>query len=383
MIARSDLHRVGIIGGSLGGLFHAVGLQRFGVDVDIWERSAGRPDDRGAGIVLQPGVAWFLRTLCDVDPDAVTVAVTHRQYFARDGQAQLGAMGQQMISWGTIYNSLRDTLAPTSYHGGQAVTGVEGHDAGATVFTDTGIHQVDLAIIADGSNSRHRGLVDAGGTPIYAGYIAYRGVVDEAQLPEHLAAEFSGRFSFYDGPQSQFLCYFIPGANGSVAPGERRLNWVWYVSADAERLCEVTTDVTGHTHGTSVPPGLIAPTIRAQLLDLATATLPEVIAQLVEHTAEPFAQAILDAAVTTMRSGRLLLSGDAAFVVRPHTAASAEKAAGDAMALLSALGQDSTLEDALAGWERDRLQEGSAIYHHGIGLGSRLGLASPTASIEP
>lgn len=383
MIAGSGLKRVGIVGGSLGGLFHAVGLQRFGFEVDVWERSSGRPDDRGAGIVLQPGVAWFLRTLCDVDPDAVTVAVSHRQYFARDGQAQLGAMAQQMISWGTVYNSLRDTLAPTSYHGGQSVTNVEGHDSNATVVTDTSAHQVDLAIIADGSSSRHRGLVANDGSPAYAGYVAYRGVIDDAQLPEHLAATFSDRFSFYDGPQSQFLCYFIPGNDGSVAPGARRLNWVWYVSADAGRLREITTDFTGHTHGTSLPPGLIAPGIQAQLLDLATETLPGVIAQLVEHTAEPFAQAILDGSVTSMHNGRLLLSGDAAFVVRPHTAASAEKAAGDAMTLLGALGQESSLETALTAWERDRLQEGSAIYHHGVGLGSRLGLAAPSAGIEP
>ncbi|WP_158692900.1 hypothetical protein [Streptomyces roseochromogenus] len=60
MTAPPDISTVGIVGGSLGGLFHAVALTELGLNVHVWERSTGRPDDRGAGIVLQPSVAWFL-----------------------------------------------------------------------------------------------------------------------------------------------------------------------------------------------------------------------------------------------------------------------------------------------------------------------------------
>ncbi|MFD4507071.1 hypothetical protein [Streptomyces sp. NPDC058457] len=377
MSAVSDIKSVGVVGGSLGGLFQAVALAELGLDVTVWERSAGRPDDRGAGIVLQPGVAWFLNTFCGVDPDSVSVPVTHRQFFARDGRSHQTLMRQQMISWGAIYQSLRDRLDRARYHDGRPATALVPRPDGVAVHVGDTVQPVDLAIIADGSASRHRGLVAPDSTPRYAGYVAYRGVIDETELPEDLSALFRDRFSFYDGERTQFLCYFIPGDFGATAPGSRRMNWVWYVRADAPALDRVTTDRDGAAHGLSLPPGLIAPQVYAELLDRAQKVLPEPLRRLVELTREPFAQAILDGRVSRMRQDRLLLTGDAAFVVRPHTAASAEKAAADAIILFTALQQLPSLDAALAAWENNRLAEGDALYRHGVGLGQRLGLNGP------
>ncbi|WP_152860707.1 FAD binding domain-containing protein [Streptomyces acidicola] len=376
----SDIKSAGVVGGSLGGLFQAVALAELGVDVTVWERSAGRPDDRGAGIVLQPSVAWFLSTFCGVDPDRISVPVTHRQFFSRDGRSHHTLMEQRMISWGAIYASLRDRLDSARYHDGQPVTAVTPRPGGVDVHVGDAVHRVDLAIIADGSASRHRGLVAPDGAPRYAGYVAYRGVIDETELPEGLSAVFRDRFSFYDGDRTQFLCYFIPGDFGATAPGSRRANWVWYVRADAAGLDRITTDRDGTAHGLSLPPGLIAPQVHAELLDRARTLLPEPLRLLVEHTRDPFAQAILDGRVSRMRKDRRLLTGDAAFVVRPHTAASAEKAAADAITLFTALQQLPSLEAALEAWERNRLAEGNALYRHGVGLGQRLGLNSPSSA---
>ncbi|OXY88037.1 hypothetical protein BEK98_42865 [Streptomyces diastatochromogenes] len=358
----------------MGGLFQAVALAELGLDVTVWERSAGRPDDRGAGIVLQPSVAWFLSMFCGVDPDRISVPVTHRQFFGRDGRSHHTLMGQRMISWGAIYASLRDRLDPARYHDGHQVTALAPRPDGVDVQVGDAVRPVDLAIIADGSASRHRRLVAPGGAPHYAGYVAYRGVIDEAELPEELSEVFRDRFSFYDGDRTQFLCYFIPGDFGTTTPGKRRMNWVWYVRADGADLDRITTDRDGTAHGLSLPPGLIAPQVHTELLDRAGALLPDLLRELVEHTREPFAQAILDGRVSRMRSGRTLLTGDAAFVVRPHTAASAEKAAADAITLFTALQQVPSLDGALRAWEKDRLAEGTALYRHGIGLGHRLGL---------
>ncbi|MFD4605159.1 hypothetical protein ACFWPQ_44970 [Streptomyces sp. NPDC058464] len=379
MSAVSDIKSVGVVGGSLGGLFQAVALAELGLEVTVWERSAGRPDDRGAGIVLQPSVAWFLNTFCGVDPDSVSVPVTHRQFFARDGRSHQTLMRQQMISWGAIYQSLRDRLDSACYHDGHPVTALRPRPDGVDIHVGDTVQPVDLAIIADGSASRHRGLVAPDGAPRYAGYVAYRGVIDETELPEELSEGFRDRFSFYDGERTQFLCYFIPGDFGASAPGSRRMNWVWYVRADAAELDRITTDRDGTTHGLSLPPGLIAPQVHAELLDRAAELLPEPVRRLVELTREPFAQAILDGRVSGMRRGRLLLTGDAAFVVRPHTAASAEKAAADAITLFTALQQLPSLEAALAAWEKNRLDEGDALYRHGVGLGLRLGLNGPVS----
>ncbi|MFF4576655.1 FAD-dependent monooxygenase [Streptomyces sp. NPDC001410] len=139
-----------------------------------------------------------------------------------------------------------------------------------------------------------------------------------------------------------------------------------------------TTDRDGTAHGLSLPPGLIAPQVNAELLDRARTSLPEPLRLLVEHTREPFAQAILDGRVSRMRKDRMLLTGDAAFVVRPHTAASAEKAAADAITLCTALQQLPSPDAALAAWEKNRLAEGTALYRHGVGLGQQLGLNGPT-----
>ncbi|MFH8775952.1 hypothetical protein [Streptomyces sp. NPDC017958] len=112
----------------------------------------------------------------------------------------------------------------------------------------------------------------------------------------------------------------------------------------------------------SLPPGLIAPQVHAELLTRARTLPPEHLRLLMEHTREPFAQAILDGRVTRMRKDRMLLTGDAAFAVRPHTAASAEKAAADAIHLFTTFQQLPSLDAALAAWERNRLAEGTALY---------------------
>ena len=50
-------------------------------------------------------------------------------------------------------------------------------------------------------------------------------------LHPDLAAAFAGRFTFFQAPHTHILCYLIPGPDGSLTPGQRRLNWVWYLNA--------------------------------------------------------------------------------------------------------------------------------------------------------
>jgi hypothetical protein len=46
--------------------------------------------------------------------------------------------------------------------------------------------------------------------------------------PPRCAKPFSDKFTFYHMPRSHILCYAIPGGDGSITEGKRRLNWVWY-----------------------------------------------------------------------------------------------------------------------------------------------------------
>jgi hypothetical protein len=76
----------------------------------------------------------------------------------------------------------------------------------------------------------------------YAGYVAWRGVVLEYQAPD-LAAEFAGRFTFFQALHTYILCYLIPGPDGSLTSGQRRLNWVLYLNAaPGDELDRVLTD---------------------------------------------------------------------------------------------------------------------------------------------
>ena len=92
---------------------------------------------------------------------------------------------------------------------------------------------------------------------------------------------------------------------------------------------------------------------------------------LVAATHEPFLQSIEDLTVRQMAIGRVALIGDAAFIPRPHTAASTAKAAANALGLANALRRDSDIVAALRGWEPDQIQYGLRLRRQGTALGNR------------
>jgi 2-polyprenyl-6-methoxyphenol hydroxylase-like FAD-dependent oxidoreductase len=92
---------------------------------------------------------------------------------------------------------------------------------------------------------------------------------------------------------------------------------------------------------------------------------------LIEATREPFVQAIVDVEVPRMAHGRVALLGDAAFVPRPHTAASTSKAAANVLALVEALEAEPDVAHALGKWEPDQLQLGRYLRRWGQMLGDR------------
>jgi 2-polyprenyl-6-methoxyphenol hydroxylase-like FAD-dependent oxidoreductase len=197
-------------------------------------------------------------------------------------------------------------------------------------------------------------------------------VVLEHQAPD-LAAEFAGRFTFFQAPHTHILCYLIPGPDGSLTPGQRRLNWVWYLNAaPGDELDRVLTDKDGRRRQFSVPQGFVAPGMADWLNGQARHALPPVFVRLVEATDEPFVQTIHDLAVARMVFGRVCLTGDAAFVPRPHTAASTAKAAANALALadcLTATGGD--VVETLRRWEPDQVELGERLRDYGQRLGNR------------
>jgi hypothetical protein len=139
----------------------------------------------------------------------------------------------------------------------------------------------------------------------YAGDIAWRGLIEEPDLPETAAALLRDRFSFFECPSSHMLVYLVPGAHEAVTLGPRRYNWVWYRNATEARRTDLLTDRDGRQRTSSAPPGLISAAAETDLRQAAVKDLPPPFRMLLDATDEPFLQSIEDLSVRRMAIGRI------------------------------------------------------------------------------
>jgi len=367
--------KVVIIGGSMVGLFAAILLSRSGLEVEVFERSTADLNGRGAGIVTHPELfAVLARAGIAIDPAALGIAVPGRRILDRSGKIidQI-ELPQVLASWGRLYAMLKAVLPPEKIHSGATLDRVE-HTADGViaVFTDGRRVSGDLLIGADGlfSAVRRQFLPDV--HPAYAGYVAWRGLVDEASLSQSTREAICDHFAFCLPPGEQMLGYPVSGAGENVARGHRRFNFVWYRPAAPDDLRELLTDTSGKLHDLSIPPNAIRPEVMAAMRDDSERLLAPAFAEVVRKTTEPFVQAILDLEVPTMvPNARVALIGDSAFVARPHIGAGVTKAATDAECLSQALAKGGNrVCEALALFNRTRQPQGSAIVARARELGA-------------
>ncbi|MBR0867925.1 2-polyprenyl-6-methoxyphenol hydroxylase-like FAD-dependent oxidoreductase [Bradyrhizobium diazoefficiens] len=374
-----------VIGGSMAGLFAALLLRREGWSVDIYERIGAELAGRGAGIVTHRELFDVLgRTGIDTEAAAVGVAVPGRRVLDRSGRIE-GELGlrQVLTSWGHLYGLLRAAFPTENYHHGRNLVAVtEVGDRVTARFSDGSEASGDLLIGADGIFSSVRSQLAAEVRPGYAGYIAWRGLVDERELSPRTRAELCDWFGFSLPPGEQMLGYPVAGVNEEMGVGERRYNFVWYRPADADLgLADLLTDIDGVRHELSIPPTRIRPEVIASMRRDAERLLAPQFAEVVRLTRQPFIQAILDLETPRMALGpRTVILGDAAFVARPHVGMGVTKAAGDAAALVDALrDHPGNLSAALAKFESVRLPFGSAVVRRARDLGAYMQAQIATA----
>jgi 2-polyprenyl-6-methoxyphenol hydroxylase-like FAD-dependent oxidoreductase len=365
--------RVVVAGGSIGGLCAGLALYGNGANIDVFERSPGPMDTRGAGIVVQAELTEILQRYGA--PRLPMTSCSGRRYLdPAGGEGRTQHMPQQFTSWESIYRTLRTAFPENRYHSGATLESFKNEDK--TVRADIAGHgsiHADLLICADGSQSetRHRLLPQV--QEEYAGYIAWRGTVNEAAVPKDLGAFFDDTFTFSEARSGgHILVYLIPGPNADTSVGQRLFNWVWYVHADDQDLAILLTDRQGRQHRSSLPKGEAGDTVLSDLRARAHSEVHPRMAELIEATPDPFIQTIVDVTVPRTVFGRASLLGDAAFVVRPHTAGATAKAARDAMVLTECLQTyPDDLEIALAAFESAQLRYGNELHQYGVALGSR------------
>ncbi|WP_264160606.1 FAD-dependent monooxygenase [Burkholderia sp. AU33545] len=372
--------KIVIAGGSIAGLAAALTLDCIGHDVTVCERSRTPLRGQGGGVAVLRRMMSFLEQHGRHCRQMISVPTHRRRWIDRDGIVTRDE--PEMLpfsSWDAVYRSLCETLPRGRIHYGRTVTGFDQDADGVDVHVDDERIRADVLIAADGSGSNLRARIFPGYTPSFAGYLAWRGIVDEADFDAAAIASLVENMTLHKAPGELFMAFLIPSLDGSLAPGARRFNWLWYRNeADPDALRRHLTDRNGHVHHASVHPGQLADDTIATLRQLAVERLPASLSQLVLATRAPFNQAIVDALSPGFVDGRVALIGDAACTVRPHTASGTSKAASDAVSLAEALPADATDVIArLAQWSTRRREEVTSLLDKGPQLAAAFGLGTP------
>ena len=363
---------VAVVGGSLGGLTAACLLADAGHRVTVHERSPVELEERGAGIGFLPETYRYLVERAGIDLDSIAVTTGHVRYLGRDGRVVHDEVRRYLFSsWNTVYRRLLRCFDRTNYRLGAELTAIS-PDPLTLTFADGDTSRPDLAVFADGIGSTARAILLPGTQPEYSGYVAWRGVVPETMLADAARAALDDAITYYVYANSHVLVYPIPGRDGSVSPGERLLNLVWYRNYLAgDDLDDLLVDAEGCRRDVSVPPGMVRPEHCAEARATAAARLPAPIAAVVAAVEHLFVQVVLDLEVPSMAFGRACLLGDAAFVVRPHAAAGTAKAADDAWCLADAMAAHDDVAVALAAWEPRQLALGRNLLARTRSIGRR------------
>ena len=383
-MAPNSGRRAIIIGGSVGGLFAANLLHRRGWDVQVFERVPGSLESRGTGIAHHPETEAILARAGVQDQHAPGVRVEGRVAVGPGGEILARQHYPQYVTaWGRVFNPLRLAFPAERVRTGMELRGLEQDADSVTAhFADGSSAIADLLVGADGFRSAVRGVVAPAVQPLYAGYVGWRGLVEESAFSAAFAPIFA-QFTFLFPGHGEFIGYPIPGLNDSAEPGRRRYNFLWYYPVDAgAALDDVLTDASGTRHAYSIPPGLLRPEHAAAVKADAAARLPEPYAEAVRRAEGFLVQPIYDLESPAMGFGRVALIGDAAFTGRPHVGVGVLKAAEDAEALAEAL-DTAPIPAALAAYSEGRLPQCRAAIAVSRHLGAFIERRLPRPEADP
>jgi 2-polyprenyl-6-methoxyphenol hydroxylase-like FAD-dependent oxidoreductase len=253
-----------------------------------------------------------------------------------------------------VHSSLRACLPQGSYVLGHAVAHYRETPTAVEVTTEEGATlSADILVGADGFRSAIRAQMLPDVVPQWSGYVVWRALAAERDLPGWVQTGAFPHFGFFLPVAGQVLGYPIAGPGNDLRPGHRRYNLVWYTPVPADRLDAMLTDDTGTRHDMTIPPPLVRSEVLAEMRDTARAALARPFRAALAVADRPFFTPIYDHLSPVMAHGRVALVGDAACVARPHVGMGVTKAAEDAEALARHL-SDGPVEGALAAYSAER-----------------------------
>lgn len=317
--------KIAVIGAGLGGAAAGALLQQAGFTVDVYEQAESF-SRLGAGIHVGPNVMKVFRRLGL--EDALSAMGSHPDHwFSRDGETgdylariKLGAFAVKeygapylTVHRGDMHALEMSTLAPGSVHFGKHLTTVEDRDDDVLLrFADGTTATADIAIGADGINSKLRETLLGPEVPNYSGWVGHRALIRAERLP--------AGFVFED-------C----------------VKW-W--SADRHMMVYFTTESRDEYYfvsGVPHPPwAFVGSSVRSDREELheAFASYCPLIHALIDSAEDVSKWPLLNRSPLPLWSkGRLVLLGDACHPMKPHMAQGAGMAIEDAAMLTRCLQQ--------------------------------------------
>ena len=368
------LARVAVVGGSLGGLTAALLLRDAGCEVDVYERSASELLGYGAGIVVHEATVRYFRERTATPLEQISVGSSVLRYLHPNGSVlHEERCPYRYTSWSTLYRHLVNLFGEKRYHRGETLVDLDQDGDGIEVrFAGGRRERCDLLVCADGIMSKARHLLLPQIEPVYAGYVAWRGIVTTGDLSSGSVDALRDAITYGVVDRSHLLAYPIPSMEGAVNEGTRLINFVWYRNVpEGEELRDLMTDRNGEPRAISLHPGTVRERFVRELKDAALSLAPP-LGETVRKADQPFVQVVVDVEVPRMAFGRVCLIGDAAFAARPHAAAGTAKAAENAWRLAEAFADaGGDPDEALARWEPSQLELGRNLVARSSAMGAR------------
>ena len=364
-----------IIGGSMAGLFAATALSKKGWDISIHEKVPVPLSGRGAGIATYDELADLVFKATNNNNVLGTTAKSRVSLDINGKIINSYDYPQVYTSWQYLFSILREQISNDDYFMGDDCIKIEQNEDKAIAFFENGKKkETDLIIVANGIKSELRTYVDNKAYPQYAGYVGWRGVVNEEEISKNSLEILSNYFIVVLPYNQQIASYPIAGeGKNPFKIGERRINWIWYKPVPQKKLKEILLGKSGQQFEDGIPPNEIREEIVNDLFKEAEEKLPPQLVELVKITKQPLIQPIFDLQSIKMKNGRVVTIGDAAFTARPHVGMGVTKAAMDAFTLSEYLEDSSNLDD-LDKWEHSRLKESQFIVNRSRKLGQYLSI---------